>query len=106
MKKPILLLLGLFAAISSFAQTYRFDFTDSKNSKSDGDWIQITPKDIYSSEKGYGYDLQDAPANGNKKPFFFSVDVPDGNYLVTAVIGSNKTAGETTLRGESRRLFF
>ena len=105
MKKATLLILGLFVAMSSFAQTYRFDFTDSKNSKTGEDYIQITPKDTYTPEKGYGYDFQEIPTSGNK-PFFFSVDLPDGNYRVTAVIGSNKAPGETTLRGESRRLFF
>ena len=93
-------------AISSYGQTYRFDFTDSKNTKPAEGYIRITPSDVYSPEKGYGYDFKEEGATGSKKPFFFSVDVPDGNYLVTAVIGSNKAAGETTLRGESRRLFF
>ena len=106
MKQSIMLMLGLMVAISSFAQTYRFDFTDSKNSNPEENYIKITPADVYTSEKGYGYDLQEAPSPGKNNPFFFSVDVPDGNYVVTAVIGSNKAAGETTLRGESRRLFF
>lgn len=94
------------ASFSSFAQTYRFDFTDSKNTKTEGNVVRISPKDAYTPEKGYGYDFRETTGSGNKKPFFFSVDVPDGNYLVTAVIGSNKSAGETTLRAESRRLFF
>lgn len=32
--------------------------------------------------------------------------VPDGNYRVTVTVGNRKKAGVTTLRGESRRLFF
>lgn len=99
-------MLGLPMALGSYGQTYRFDFTDSKNGKTEENVIKITPKDVYTSEKGYGYDLQEAPVAGSNKPFFFSVDVPDGNYLVTAVVGNKKAAGETTLRGESRRLFF
>lgn len=106
MKQPIMLIIGLLIALSSSAQTYRFDFTDSKKAKTEGNSIRITPEDVYTPEKGYGYDFQDTKVSGTNKPFFFSVDVPDGNYLVTAVIGSNKAAGETTLRGESRRLFF
>ncbi len=35
-----------------------------------------------------------------------SLEVPDGVYLVTVTVGSKKEAGSTTLRGESRRLFF
>ena len=106
MKKPILFLIGLLIAISSSAQTYRFDFTDPKHSKPRENYVRVTPNDMYSPEKGYGYDLLEAPVSGKTNPFFFSVDLPGGNYLVTAVIGNNKTPGETTLRGESRRLFF
>ena len=106
MKQLIILLLGFFVAESSYAQNYRFDFTDSKKVKTEEEFIRVSPKDVYTEEKGYGYDFQDVPGSGSKEPFFFSVDLPDGNYLVTAVIGSKKEAGETTLRGESRRLFF
>ena len=35
-----------------------------------------------------------------------SVEVPDGVYRVTVTVGSRKAAGVTTLRGESRRLFY
>lgn len=38
-------------------------------------------------------------------PFTVSVPVPDGNYLVTVTLGSKKKAGETTIKGETRRLF-
>ena len=41
----------------------------------------------------------------NKAPFFFSVQVPDGNYRVKMTIGSPDEEGETTVRAESRRLF-
>ena len=47
-----------------------------------------------------------SPEEGSTAPFFFSVSVPDGNYLVTAVVGNKRMAGMTTVRGESRRLFF
>ena len=38
------------------------------------------------------------------KPYYFSVEVPDGRYKVTLEIGSDKRAAETTVRAESRRL--
>jgi len=41
----------------------------------------------------------------NKDPFFFSVQVPDGNYRVTVTIGNPDEDAETTVRAESRRLF-
>ena len=34
------------------------------------------------------------------------MDVPDGNYRVNIVVGNRRKAGVTTLRGESRRLFY
>lgn len=35
---------------------------------------------------------------------FYSIQVPDGNYKVTAVVGSKKKAAKTIVRAESRRL--
>ncbi len=104
MKRNILLALGLLAATSVGAQTFRFDFTNAKKPREN--FIKMAAADNYTAERGYGYDLQPAPAAGSTAPFFFSVDVPDGNYLVTAVVGNRRAAGETTLRGESRRLFY
>lgn len=98
------LILGLFVVSSAEAQSYKFDFTPGKKAK-DG-YIKITSADRYNDTKGYGYDLCSSPDGKSKAPFFFSVAVPDGNYHVTALIGSKRSAGETTLRGESRRLFF
>lgn len=104
MKQIALLALGLLATLGVEAQTYKFDFTTGKKTK-DG-YTKITPADRYSEEKGYGYDRQPSPEGKSTAPFFFSVTVPDGNYHVTAVIGNKRAAGETTVRGESRRLFF
>ncbi len=60
---------------------------------------------VFSAETGCGFDFLPAPAKGSNKPFFFSINVPDGNYKVTVVLGNKKQAGCTTVRGESRRLF-
>ena len=98
----ILLLAGLLAGTAE-AQSFKFDFTNRKKVKEG--YIRITPADTFSTDRGYGYDLQPIPQKNSHAPFFFSVNVPDGNYLVTAVIGGKRSAGSTTLRGESRRLF-
>lgn len=37
--------------------------------------------------------------------YYVSLPVEDGNYRVTVVLGSNKRAASTTIRGESRRMF-
>lgn len=104
MKRLALLALGLLVALGAEAQSFKFDFTTGKKVKEG--YTKITPADRYSDEKGYGYDLIASPEEKSTAPFFFSVSVPDGNYLVTAVVGNKRVAGITTVRGESRRLFF
>ncbi len=59
----------------------------------------------YSETSGYGYDVLATLAKNTKKPFFYSIKVPDGNYLVTLKIGNKKKAGITSVRAESRRLY-
>ena len=104
MKKTILCSLVIAICCCHLsAQRYKFDFTSNKKTKEG--YIKISPSDRYSEEKGYGYDLQASPDGKSNVPFFFSVQVPDGNYHVTAVIGSSQKAGITCVRGESRRLF-
>ena len=93
MKRNILSALCLLVATSVGAQSLRFDFTNTKKVREGH--TRITAADRYTPERGYGYDLQSSPEAGSKAPFFFSVDVPDGNYLVTAVIGNHRAAGET-----------
>ncbi|MDR2475327.1 MAG: rhamnogalacturonan acetylesterase [Bacteroidales bacterium] len=66
---------------------------------------QLADTTRYSEISGYGYDFVAPPAKSSKSPFFFSVKVPDGNYLVTVKLGNKTKAGITTVRAESRRLF-
>lgn len=83
---------------STFAQSFSFDGID-KNA------IQIKFNNTFNNEIGYGYDMTWlAPINVGK-PFLFSINVPDGNYRITIILGSKKKAGNTTVRAESRRLF-
>ena len=82
--------------------SYDFDFADKTNK---GDVWAVTPKTIFSEEQGYGYDFNTSWDGKSASPFYFSVNVPDGNYRVTVTLGSKKKATETTVRAESRRLF-
>lgn len=59
----------------------------------------------FTEEVGYGYDLASSWDGRSVEPFFFSVNVPDGNYRVTVTLGSTKRAATTTIRCESRRLY-
>lgn len=104
MKKIILWSIALILCISPLsAQCYKFDFSNQRKAK-DG-YTKVTLNDRYSHEKGYGYDLLASPNGKENLPFFFSINVPDGNYHVTFVIGKQKKKSVICIRGESRRLF-
>lgn len=60
----------------------------------------------YTAMKGYGYDFNSAPDKKGENPFFFSVNVPDGNYKVTVKLGDKKRKASTEVRAESRRRMF
>lgn len=96
-----LLLLSCFGMAT--AQTFKYDFTGKK--AKDG-FVKVTSQTLYDGKTGYGYDFDSSWDGKSAAPFFFSVDVPDGNYRVTVVVGSKKSDGLTTVRGESRRLFY
>lgn len=100
------LFIALFCyATCCLAQETVLKFDLSGNKKVKEGFIQINENAVYSPETGYGYDLQTLPDKEGKTPFFFSVDVPDGNYKVTVTLGNKKRKGMTTVRAESRRLF-
>jgi len=109
-------LIGLSVFQISAATVYRFDFGSGKVGKG---YVKVDSHTLYANGKGYGFDLVEAPASQSvgRDPltgdacvsnhgFFFSVDVPEGDYRVHVLLGNAKTPSETTVRGESRRLFF
>ena len=49
-------------------------------------------------------DLSKAQNAQSNAPFTRNIEVPDGNYKVTVVLGSKKKAGKTVVRAENRRL--
>ncbi len=102
MRKSIWIALALFTAGYATASNPQKEKQANPDVVYQADFAAIP---VFSAETGYGFDLQPAPAKGSKNPFFFSINVPDGNYKVTVVLGNKKQAGSTTVRGESRRLF-
>lgn len=95
------MLLAVFCTAK--AQSFKFDFTGEK--KPLAGFTAITSESRFSEERGYGYDMMPAWDGKSDEPFFFSVNVPDGNYKVTVTLGAKKSDGKTTVRGESRRMF-
>jgi lysophospholipase L1-like esterase len=57
---------------------------------------------VYSKDAGYGYEPGFAPGQG--KPFYFSVDEPEGNYRITVKFGHLQSASDNTVFAELRRL--
>jgi hypothetical protein len=60
------------------------------------------PEPTYSRERGNGFE-PGAPRNAAGQPSFFTVDLPEGNYRVTATLGGPQ-ASDTTIKAELRRL--
>jgi lysophospholipase L1-like esterase len=79
---------------------------------------KVTAENMYSNEKGYGFDFGSAPkgvSRGGKggvnsdfvtsdNAFYFSVALPEGNYNVSVTMGDMQDSSTTTIKAESRRL--
>lgn len=96
--KHLLLVAGLLAAPAWADATLRFAF-DGKPAAGE---VAVSADTVYSRERGHGFEA-DAPRNAAGQPFFFSVDLPEGNYRVTATLGG-RDASDTTIKAELRRL--
>lgn len=96
------------------AAPMKFDFGSPKTS---GDFIAVTAADVFTPEKGHGFDLGFTPKaedrGGNpvkgdfvtgEGGFYFSVALPPGNYDVTVLLGDPAGKSDTTVKAESRRL--
>ncbi len=91
-------LLFPFIQINGQQTTFMFDFAGKKSNK----YISVQENTLYGQHSPYGYDLNTSQKNGN--PFFFSVDVPEGNYRITVHLGNDHSQSCTTVKAESRRL--
>lgn len=117
--KNLIVLLIFFASLSAFSKSetnWKFDFGSGKAKKG---YIKIDSESVYTEKTGFGFDIVKAPESvkfGNDalkgdacvsdQGFFFSIDLPEGDYLVKVLLGNGKNSSLTTIRGESRRLFF
>ncbi|WPU97152.1 rhamnogalacturonan acetylesterase [Mucilaginibacter sabulilitoris] len=113
------ILLWFVSPISLFAQeektSFKFDFGSKKAAPG---YKKAGPNDVFNDAKGYGFDFgakviavtrdDRKKITGeyvtSNKPFYFSVNVPEGNYKVTLTVGDINGIGNITVRAESRRL--
>lgn len=96
----LFLLMSFSAKAEEKGHSYFFSF-DGREKKA----VPVHLSDVYTSEKGYGYDLTEYAKPEEGKPFFFSIKLPRGNYKVTITFGDKKAIGCTTVKAEQRRLF-
>jgi len=97
---------------------YKFDFGPGKIEPG---YKQIMPETVYTPEAGYGFHddslhafVSAADRGGqsalnsdfctSNSPFFFSIDLPEGNYRVSVTLGDADRATTTTVKAELRRL--
>nr|WP_315249742.1 rhamnogalacturonan acetylesterase [uncultured Duganella sp.] len=111
--KPILLALMLAGAASTAQAapaSWRFTFDAARPAA--GSTV-VQPDMQYSRARGFGFepgaavrtasDGQRAAYLTADQPFFFSADLPEGNYNVTVTLGGAQAA-TTTVKAELRRL--
>ena len=111
-----LLILTLAACLANGApaQPMKFDFGTTNTIAG---FTAVNPTDVFTPEKGYGFDLGFTPRaedrGGNpvkgdfvtgEGGFYFSVALPQGNYDITLLLGDPAGTSNTTVKAESRRL--
>lgn len=87
-----------FITTEASAEDYKFYFGEGTREG----YRKMSRTTLYGKDSPFGYDLIGAPKG--KEPFFFSVELAEGNYRVTVVLGNQHCDTHTTIRSESRRL--
>ncbi|MYM35775.1 hypothetical protein GTP38_15680 [Duganella sp. FT94W] len=110
--KPMLLALMLAGAVlpAHAVDSWHFSFDAARPSA--GGTV-VAPDMQYNRARGFGFEsgaTVRAEADGKRgayltsdQPFFFSADLPEGNYNVTVTLGGAQAA-TTTVKAELRRL--
>lgn len=117
--KHCIVIIACFISLSLNAQMnvthWSYDFGSGKAASGS---MPVLPADEYSDAKGYGFergaDLEAVNRGGSdlmrrefitsKKPFLFSVQVPEGNYSVSVLVGNKTGESDITIRAECRRV--
>ena len=97
---------------------YKFDFGNGKTARG---YTQVLPENIYIDQTGFGFinDSLLAPVRAVKRkgpdilrsdfctsdsPFYFAVNLSEGNYRVTIITGDQEEQTANTVKAELRRL--
>jgi lysophospholipase L1-like esterase len=118
MKLTIIFLVVLFIGSACVVKkqgtttSTTFKFTFDPGAASAGD-VVIKSSSVYSDAVGFGFEpgvavevIKDDTNSfvTSKKPFFFSVKVPEGNYDVRLKLGDTKGTSDVVIRAECRRM--
>ena len=94
---------------------FRFDFG---NGNLQLGYTKVTGDMVYDKKRGFGFVSEDSVISIDRKgknaltsdfctsnkPFYFVLDIPEGNYEVKITFGDRKGISRTTVKAESRRL--
>ena len=112
-------IIACFISLSLNAQMnvthWSYDFGSGKAAPN---YMPVLPGDEYSDDKGYGFepgaelivvncgggDAMRREFITSKKPFLFSVQLPEGNYSVSVLVGDKTGESDITIRAECRRV--
>jgi lysophospholipase L1-like esterase len=112
----VLFVMATFCFFFAHAQTsYKFDFGAGKPQPG---YVQITEKTWFTPQPGYGFEFSSGLISKNPekktrveddyvtsdRPFYFSIQLPEGNYNVKVIIGDKKGTSSATIKAECRRL--
>lgn len=116
MNKHILNLCLCCMPLLGIAQThFKFDFGEGDVQKG---FLPVGSTSFYTKEKGYGFmpgatikavthkakNALTSDYLSSQQPFFFTVDIPEGNYRVKVWLGDSEAESRTTIKAECRRL--
>jgi len=113
LRTAVVLAFLLSCGAPIFGQDLHFSFGSTKARS--GSQV-VGSGSFYSKETGYGFESgaevscsdrkSGSPSGscGSDKPFYFSVAVPEGNYVVRITFGDFDKASTTTVKAELRRL--
>lgn len=93
------LVLAACAAHVHAADTWKFAFGPGA---APAGYTSVAADTVYTAARGYGLEPGSRPDGVH--PYYFSVDLPEGNYAVTVTLGDDKAAAVTTVKSELRRL--
>lgn len=109
---------AVFFAVSATAASdgvFKFDFGSGAVAPG---FTAVTSDMVYTAKQGYGFEPDYAVQSFNRvggdpltgdgvasdAPFYFTVDVPEGNHRVRVTLGAPNASATTTIKAELRRL--